>query len=105
MVVFYTYLFLQGRIMRHFNMVDSRFLLGSEETYKRLNVLMDKGDVSLWSHSFMDEARITLSVEYANSTKETARGSFSTKNLDEAVNQAYEWSVARGFIKEAEWKK
>jgi hypothetical protein len=101
-VVFYTYMFFQGKIMRHFNMVDSRILLGGGETYKRLNTLMAKGDVGLYSYSFMNDPNIVLSVEYANSTSETARGKFSAKNLDEAVNQAYEWSIARGFIKETE---
>lgn len=99
-VVFYTYLFFQGRIMRHFNLVDRRQFVGSEQTYQRLNTLMDKGDVSLYSHEFMSDVRITLSVTYAFQSGESVSNRFSTKSLDEAVNQAYAWSVEKGLIKE-----
>lgn len=99
-VVFYSYMFFQGRIMRHFYMVDGRKLISSTETYQKLNALMEAGEVSLYSHSFMDEVRVTLSVEYTLNKEETARNRFSTKTMNEAIDQAYAWSVERGYIKE-----
>lgn len=99
-VVVMTGLMFQGRIMRYFHLTDARQYVSGQENYHKLNALMSAGDVSLYSHEFEGDYSATLSISYSVSKTESASNRFSTKNLDEAVEQAYAWSVERGFIKE-----
>lgn len=99
-VVFYTYLLFQGHIMRHFNLVDRRQFLSGEETYQKLNRIMDAGEVSLYAHDLMGEPRVSLSLEFKDKNGVSIANRFHTKSLDEAVNQAYDWSIKTGLMKE-----
>lgn len=99
-LVFISWMVFQGKIMRTFNLADKRQFVSSEETYNKLNTLLANGDVSLYSHEFMDGLSVTLSISYSLDKTESSSNRFNTKSLDEAVNQAYDWSVSRGFIKE-----
>lgn len=101
LLIVWAALLLQGKILRYFNLVDRRQLIGSDATYKQINAMVMSAErVSIYSFTSMDQPSVSVNVSYKQGNNETADGRFSTSSLDSAVQKAYAWSVERGFIKE-----
>lgn len=99
-LVFILVLFGQGRIMRYFNLVDKRTMVGGEESYHKLNKLMSAGDVAIYRHEFDSKPTITVRVEYQISKSENNEVRVSGRDFDTVVELVYQASVAKGYIKE-----
>ena len=100
-ILAWTLMFTKGAIISYFHLVDKRSMVSGEETYQKLNQLMVAGEVSLYSHKFMGEYSVTLSVDYQGESKEeSVSNRFRGKDINTAIAEAYDWSVQRGYIKE-----
>lgn len=93
-----TLLFGQSRIMRFFNLVDKRNLIGNRETFERMNTLMERGKFSLYTFS---DGKVSASVSFepTEHSKVSLDSGFN-RNLEDAINYLYDTSVKEGFIKE-----
>lgn len=92
--------FTRGMWMNAFNLVNKKSLIENAEVYQKLNKMMVTGDVSLYAHHFMGEDSYTLSVEYKQGENESANARLRNADINQAITDAYDWSVSRGFIKE-----
>lgn len=92
--------FTRGMWMNAFNLVNKKSLVESTEVYQKLNKMMVHGDVSLYAHHFMGEDSYTLSVEYKQGDNESANARLRNTDINKAIEEAYDWSTSRGFIKE-----
>ncbi len=84
--------------MATFNLVDERSLIGSDETYKKLNALIKYGGASMFTHF---DGTSSISVEFKIGRDEVASlKSGYGKTLEKNINNLYDLSVKRGYIKE-----
>lgn len=100
MVLAYSWLLFQGKIMRQFNLVDKRQFLNNSMTFEKLNTLMAVGEVSLYSHEFMSEPNASVNFTKTASDGASVNKRFQDHDLSTAVENAYAWAVETGIVKE-----
>lgn len=83
------------------HLTDKRALLQSDTAKDKLNQLLLNGDISIYSSMWSGEARnYRISVTYKGEGKdESISNSFRGEVFDKVIEEAYQWSVDRGYIK------
>lgn len=88
-----------GSFIRYFNLVDKRGLM-SDESYQKVAKLSAFGDFSLHSSVWFNEKRYNrISLSYEKSKNETVSKSFMGEDLNQMVNEAFDWASNEGYLK------
>lgn len=80
--------------------MDKRAYLSGDEQYQKINRMLGKGEslyLSTIDLSPFREVEYYFNISYKVKDVET-KGVFTGKNMDDVINQAFDWSLANGFI-------
>lgn len=91
----------RGTWMSFLHLVDKRAIIQNETTKDKLNQMFMAGDVSMYASHYGGETnyRISLSYKVQGTEDETVSNYFRGAVLDEVIEEAYTWSLERGFVK------
>lgn len=90
----------KGVWMSFGHLVDKRSLVQSDSAKDKLNQLLMAGDISIYSSMWSGEARnYRISVTYKGEGKdESISNQFRGEVLDNVIEEAYQWSLDRGYV-------
>lgn len=87
------------KITSYFHYSDNRSYLSGSDTYIKLNKIMEFGEISLFTFETYDKGTmVSLTVKFEDGINKVETN-FMSPNMDEVINNAFDWSVTRGYIK------
>ena len=91
---------IKNSIVTSRNLVDRRIYLSGDEQYQKLNRMLDKSEsIYLSTIDLFKNREFYINISYKKDKSGVETTLTTTgKSMDDVINQAFDWSVAQGFI-------